>query len=63
MAILDEVITIYNHAKNAAEQVPTMHRILPVDLKSFVPEGERYSSLAAVMETRCKTILTLPGSY
>lgn len=57
---IDEVITIYNHAKNAAEQVPTMHRILPVDLKSFVPEGERFK-FGGIMEPDADNP-DLPGS-
>lgn len=46
---IDEVITLYNHAKNAAEQVPTRHRVLPVDVKSFIPEGERFK-FGGIME-------------
>ena len=57
---IDEVITIYNHAKNAAEQVPTIHRILPVDLKSFVPEGERFQ-FGGIMEPDAD-LDDLPGS-
>ncbi len=32
---LDEVIVVYNHAKNAAEQILREERVLPVDTSSF----------------------------
>ena len=36
---IDEAIVLYNHAKNAAEQVPCTDTLLPIDLKAFLPEG------------------------
>ena len=32
---LDEVILIYNHAKNAGEQVVIEHKVLPIDYRDF----------------------------
>lgn len=37
---IDEVIVIYNHAKNAAEQVIYQETLLPINLRSFIPKGE-----------------------
>ena len=47
---IDECYVIYNHAKNAAEQVPTERQLLPVNLKDFVPEGEPFQ-FGGIMET------------
>ena len=46
---IDECYVIYNHAKNAAEQVPIERQLLPVDLKYFVPEGEVFK-FGGIME-------------
>lgn len=37
---LDEVIVLYNHAKNAGEQVLIKQPLLPVNPKAFLPKGE-----------------------
>lgn len=36
---IDEAIVLYNHSKNAAEQVPCTDQLLPIDLKAFLPDG------------------------
>lgn len=36
---IDEVVMLYNHAKNAGEQVLTQDTLLPINLRSFLPEG------------------------
>lgn len=41
---IDEVITLYNHSKNAAEQVLTQDTLLPIDLRSFLPEGYQFKT-------------------
>lgn len=46
---IDECIVLYNHAKNAAEQVPIERQLLPVDLSYFVPEGEVFK-FGGIME-------------
>lgn len=36
---IDEVVLLYNHSKNAGEQVLIQDTVLPIDLKSYLPEG------------------------
>ena len=37
---LDEVIVVYNHAKNAGEQVLTVETVLPVDTEALLADAE-----------------------
>ncbi len=45
---LDEVVLLYNHAKNAGEQVMVEDRRLPVDLERFIPDGEEAFHAGAI---------------
>ena len=57
---IDEVHVVYNHAKNAAEQVPIERQLLPVDLSYFVPDGESFK-FGGIMEPDADNP-DLPGS-
>ncbi len=39
---IDEVVVVYNHAKNAMEQVLTVDQVLPVDTSEFIDEGPEF---------------------
>jgi F-type H+-transporting ATPase subunit gamma len=47
---IDETIVLYNHSKNAAEQIPCTDTLLPVDLEAFIPEGAR-KAIGGITET------------
>lgn len=58
---LDEVFVIYNHAKNAAEQLLVEEALLPIDLASFAPQGAVFN-YGGITETD-KDDSDLQGSF
>ncbi len=47
---IDEVVVLYNHAKNAGEQVLIQQPLLPVDPKAFLPKGETFNKGGGITE-------------
>lgn len=57
---LDEVYLIYNHAKNAGEQVLRTELVLPVDTEALLPakaEGEENASIGVEFEPSAESVL------
>ncbi len=48
---VDEVICLFNHVKNAAEQVLTEDHVVPINLENFVPDEYWPSLKKAITET------------
>ena len=47
---IDEVVVLYNHAKNAGEQVLIQQPLLPVNPKAFLPKGEVFVKGGGITE-------------
>lgn len=47
---IDEVVVIYNHAKNAGEQVLIQQPLLPVNPRAFLPKGETFVKGGGITE-------------
>ncbi len=58
---IDEAIVLYNHAKNAGEQVLIKQPLLPVEPKRFLPKGEVLKITGGITE-KGEDIPDLPGA-
>ncbi len=54
---LDEVVLLYNHPKNAAEQVMRTEMLLPVDTSAFAQDGEGATSGDVDFEPSAEAVL------
>lgn len=60
---IDEVILLYNHAKNAGEQILMQDTILPINLRSFLPEGYVFETGGITAPDREDVVVTGANEY